>query len=262
VSGPDLGRLLQEAYVGYEVKPGFWVDGGVFYSNVGMEGWVSRDNPVYTRSLVADYSPYYSAGIRATWQATAKLTARVDIVNGWQIISENNEDKTLGARLDYAVTPSTSISWYGLAGNEPGARLRLFNGIGVKSRIGKRIEVMGQADVGSQEPADSAGSAAESSTWYGAMLIGRVLLTPTMTLTGRVERYDDKDQVLVSTGTVDALRANGASVGLDVRPAARVLWRSEARVLAGDAPIFPDRGSVGGLSKRNLMIVTSIGVTF
>ena len=262
VSGPDLGRLLQEAYVGYEVKPGFWVDGGIFYSNVGMEGWVSRDNPIYTRSLVADYSPYYSAGVRATWQATSKLTARVDIVNGWQVISESNEDKTLGARLDYAVTPTTSISWYGLAGNEPGARLRLFNGVGIKSKVGARLELTAQADVGSQEPADSAGTMAETSTWYGAMLIGRVTLTPTVTLTGRVERYDDKDQVLIATGSANGLRANGASIGFDVRPASRLLWRNEARLLAGDAAIFPDREGTGGVSKRNLFVVTSLGLTF
>ncbi len=261
VSGPDLGRLLQEAYVGYEVKPGFWVDGGVFFSNVGMEGWVSRDNPIYTRSLVADYSPYYSAGVRATWQATAKLTARVDIVNGWQIISENNEDKTLGARLDYAVTPTTSLSWYGLAGNEPGARLRLFNGVGIKTKVGTRVELMAQTDVGSQEPADSAGTAAQSSTWYGAMLIGRVMLTPTVTLTGRVERYDDTDQVLIATGSANGLRASGASIGLDVRPASRFLWRNEVRALTGDAAIFPDRNGTGGLSKRNLVVVTSLGLT-
>ncbi|WP_396215380.1 outer membrane beta-barrel protein [Gemmatimonas sp.] len=47
VSGPDVGRMLQEAYVGYELRPGLWIDGGVFFSNAGMEGWVSRDNPIF-----------------------------------------------------------------------------------------------------------------------------------------------------------------------------------------------------------------------
>lgn len=262
VSGPDVGRMLQEAYVGYELRPGLWIDGGVFFSNAGMEGWISRDNPIYTRSLVADYSPYYSTGVRATWQASSKLTARVDIVNGWQVISESNEDKTLGARLDYALTPATSISWYGLAGNEPGARLRLFNGVGLKTTIGTRVELMAQADIGSQESADSARAAGTSSSWHGAMLIARVTLTPTVALTGRVERYCDKDQVLITTGTANGLRANGASFGVDVRPAPRLLWRSEARVLAGDAAIFPDRAAAAGLTTRNAFVVTSFAVTF
>jgi hypothetical protein len=90
----------------------------VFYANVGMEGWVSRDHPIYARSRVADsspyyspycspyYSPYYSSGVRATWQATARLTARLDVVNGWQVISEHNEDKTVKARLDLAASPT------------------------------------------------------------------------------------------------------------------------------------------------------------
>jgi hypothetical protein len=47
VSGPDVGRMLQEAYVGYELRPGLWIDGGVFFSNAGTEGWVSRDNPIF-----------------------------------------------------------------------------------------------------------------------------------------------------------------------------------------------------------------------
>jgi hypothetical protein len=262
VSGPDVGRMLQEAYVGYELRPGLWIDGGVFFSNAGMEGWVSRDNPIYTRSLVADYSPYYSSGVRATWQATPKLTARVDIVNGWQVISESNEDKTLGARLDYALTPVTSLSWYGLAGNEAGARLRLFNGIGLKTKLGTRVELTAQADIGSQEAADSTGAAGQSSSWYGAMLIARVTLAPAVALAGRVERYSDQDQVLITTGTANGLRANGASVGIDVRPAPRLLWRSEARVLAGDAAIFPDRNATAGLSTRNAVVVTSLAVTF
>jgi len=59
VSGPLLSRLLQEAYAGYQVAQNLWVDAGIFYSNAGLEGWVSKDNPTYTRSLVADYSPYY-----------------------------------------------------------------------------------------------------------------------------------------------------------------------------------------------------------
>jgi hypothetical protein len=262
VSGPELGRLLQEAYAGYEVRPGLWIDGGVFYSNVGMEGWVSRDNPIYTRSLVADYSPYYSSGVRATWQATSKLTARLDVVNGWQIISESNEDKTLGARLDYAATSTTTVSWYGLAGNEPGARLRLYNGLGLKTRIGSRFDVLAEFDVGRQEQPDSAGANAPDQSWYGGMLIGRWAATSQVALVVRVERYVDTDQVIIATGTPDGFRANGGSLGMDVRPGSRFVWRSEARVLAGDAPIFPDREAQGGLSMRNLMVVTSMGVTF
>ena len=91
VSGPSLSRFIQEAYAGYRVMPSLWVDGGVFYSHMGLESWASKDNLTYTRSLVAEYSPYYSSGVRAVWQATPNLTARLDVVNGWQNISETME---------------------------------------------------------------------------------------------------------------------------------------------------------------------------
>ena len=60
ISGPSVQQYLQEATAGYRIAKTLWVDGGIFFSNMGMESWISRDNPTYTRSLVADYSPYYS----------------------------------------------------------------------------------------------------------------------------------------------------------------------------------------------------------
>ena len=56
VSGPSLSRFIQEAYAGYRLTPSLWVDGGVFYSHMGMESWASKDNLTYTRSLVARHS--------------------------------------------------------------------------------------------------------------------------------------------------------------------------------------------------------------
>ena len=262
VSGPELGRLIQEAYVGYQVTPALWVDAGVFFSNVGMEGWVSRDNPIYTRSLVADYSPYYSSGVRATWQVSSRVSVRADLVNGWQNISESNEDKALGARVDFAVTPSTTLSWYGLAGNEPGARLRLYNGVGIKTRPTTSFEVTAELDAGREEAPDSIGTNAPARTWYGGMLIARWTVSPRSAVVGRLERYVDDDQVILSTGIANPLRANGASIGFDFKPASRLLWRSEARVLRNPTAVFPDRHASGGVAKRNTVFVSSLALTF
>ena len=92
VSGDRLAQMLQEAYVAYRVTPTHRVNAGIYFSNLGMETWVSRDDPAYTRSLVADCSPYFLSGVRATWRVSPSVTARVDVVNGWQNISENNTE--------------------------------------------------------------------------------------------------------------------------------------------------------------------------
>ncbi len=269
VSGPDVQQYIQEAAAGYRVAAGLWVDGGIFFSNMGMESWISRDNPTYTRSLVADYSPYYSTGVKLTYAASPKLTARLDVVNGWQNISENNQGKGAGLRLDYAATPSATFSYYNLFSEEAGTRLRTFNGVGFKVTEGA-LTLLGEGDVGTQR---RGGGADGHSTWYGLLLAARAQLSPRVALSGRVERYDDRDQVILATGAAGgddgaavpnpAFRGNGASLGLDVQPLAgstRVLWRTEVRGFRNRDAVVPDGA---GAPRRDAgLAVTSLALTF
>jgi hypothetical protein len=257
VSGPTLSRHLQEAVAGYEVAPGLWVDAGVFFANVGMESWISRDNPTYTRSLVADYSPYYSAGAKATWQATPRLAVRLDAVNGWQNVSETNTAKSVGARLDYTAG-GTTLSYYNYVGGEGAGRLRVFNGVGVRAAPTRRLQVLGQLDVGRQSRSGAGGA----STWYGGVLVARVQATPSTALAARVERFDDPDQVvLVTPQGAPPFQATGASLGLDVAPASRVAWRTEVRGSLARGAVFPDR-SPATRSSSGGVVVTSLALIF
>jgi hypothetical protein len=259
ISGASLARHLQEAYGGYQVTPTLWVDGGIFYSHMGMESWASKDNPVYTRSLTAEYSPYYSSGVRAVWQASPKLTAHLHLVNGWQNISETNTDKGAGLRLDLAPSSSVSLSYYNFFNGETGGRLRVFNGIGVKLTPTARVTVVGQFDYGT---IDAANDADESSSWYGFTLIGRTALTDKVALVGRVERFDDEDQVNIATGLDDPFQGNGLSLGLDVTPHPKFLWRLELRGFDNKHSVFPDGSDLSSLSSRSIFAVSSFSVIF
>ena len=260
VSGPQLSRFIQEAYAGFQVMRSLWVDGGVFFSHMGMESWVSSQNITYSRSLVADYSPYYSSGLRATWMPSPTLSLRLDVVNGWQIISESNGDKAVGLRVDYAVTPRTSVSYYNYVGNETEGRLRTFNGIGATVSATDRLRLLAQADFGTQESDDTG---ADRSSWYGGVMAVRFQLRSRAALAARVERFVDDDQVLIVVGNgLQGFRASGASLGLDVVPHPKLMWRTEIRGLSGDSPIFPDRDAAAGRSDRNAFIVTAMTVSF
>lgn len=258
VSGPTLTRHLQEAYAGIRVTPRLWVDGGIFFSHMGMESWISRDNLTYTRSLVAEYSPYFSTGVRATWVSGA-LTARVDVVNGWANVSETNEDKGLGLRFDLAATPTTTLTYFGFLNSEDGGRRRLLNGVGIALAPSPRVSVLGQFDYGSIE---NVNEALDNSTWYGFTAMGRVRLSPTLALAARVERYDDEDQVNIVTGLPSPFQANGLSLTFDVAPAPRILWRSELRGFFADDAIFSEADTPGARSDQNVLLVTSLAVTF
>lgn len=279
VSGPTVQQYLQEAVAGYRIANRLWVDGGIFFSNLGMESWISRDNLTYSRALVSDYSPYYSTGVKFTYAASPTLTARLDVVNGWQNISENNQGKAAGLRFDYAPNAMTTLMYCNFVSQEAGTRLRTFNGVGAKITRGA-LSLLGQADVGTQrKPAGQPGS----STWYGLLGIARVQVAPHVAVSGRVERYDDRDQVILSTGARrvavntpggpgtaavpnPAFRGNGASLGVDVQPGgfagpARVLWRTEVRGFRNRDAVFPD-GADGAPTRTGGFAVTSLALTF
>ena len=261
VSGPDLARLIQEAVVGVRIADNVWVDGGIFLSHIGMEGFISRDNPMYTRSLVADYSPYYESGAKLTWQPTPAVTALFTVVNGWQNISETNSAKSAGVRIDYSSSASTTLTYYNYIGNEAVdsatvKQIRFYNGVGVKSSLTTEFLVLAEFDYGTQQRASGSGN----SNWHGGMLTGRCQATPMTAVVGRVERYQDKDQVIIATGLAAGFQANGVSLGLDVTPQSRVLWRTELRGFQGEKAVFPTRS--GAPSKSDAFVVTSLGLTF
>jgi len=260
VSGPSLSRFIQEAVAGYQITPSLWIDGGIFLSHIGLESFISRDNLTYTRSLSADYTPYYESGIKLSWQATARLSAILHVVNGWQNISENNQDKAVGTRLDYSQSSSTTFSYYNFIGNEAASnRLRIFNGVGFKSGLTPAFTLQGNFDYGTQQQALTG-----SDSWFSAGLIGKLQVTPIVGVSGRVERYQDPDQVIVATGSPGGFKATTASLGVDVSPLGptRALWRSELRgTWAGD-PLFPNRSASSGTSRSNTLLVTSLALTF
>ena len=261
VSGPSLSRFIQEALAGYAITPKVWIDGGIFLSWIGMESFISRDNLTYTRSLSADYTPYYMSGVRTTWQPSPKMTALLAVVNGWQNISETNQDKGIGARVDYTPTPSTTISYYDFFGNEVGSgRLRALNGVGLRSSIRSSLTLQANFDYGTQDKVDDAGR----SSWWSTGLTGKLQVAPTVGVSTRVERFHDPDQVIVVTGVASAFMSTMASAGIDVAPLAntRFLWRSEVRGMWADDSIFPDRSQISGLSRHNYVVVTSLTLTF
>lgn len=241
--------LIQEATLGVAVAPTLWIDGGIFFSHIGSESWISIDNPTYTRSLPTEFAPYYQAGVRATWNATPALTAQLNVINGWQVIAENNEDKAVGVRLDWAASPALTVSYSNFVGREPHADtgeqgIRVFNDFSARFAPTERTTLVGTVDVGTQE----------GDTWFAGSLLGRHWVTPGVGITARVERFDDEDGVVAP-----GLRTWGASAGVDVARGA-ALWRTEARFFSADDEIFPDRDADGGLSNSSTTLVTSLSI--
>ena len=260
-SGPNVSRYIQEATAGYKVSNAVWVDGGVFFSPFGSENWISRDNWTYTRSIIAENSPYYEAGVKATWTIDPKWTAQLHVINGWQNISETNSSKALGARVDFAPRDGLSFAYDLFVGNEQPdsmpSRLRTFNELIVGASISSKLQLRGTLDIGTQEHADGNGTG----IWNGYAILARYQLTRRVALAGRVEGYSDPNQFIISTGEPYGVEATGASLGIDVAPMPKLLWRSEVKWLVARNPLFPDQTANSGISKHDAALVSSLALT-
>lgn len=114
----QTSSVTDSTILGLYVDTYFAYDAGIFFSHMGNESWISRDNPTYTRSWVAEFSPYYESGVRATWTAPPAARLQLTPVNGWQNISETNSSKAIGVRFEYTLSPSVVFSYDNFIGNE------------------------------------------------------------------------------------------------------------------------------------------------
>jgi hypothetical protein len=256
-SGPSLSRTIQEGVVGIRVRPGLWIDGGVFFSHIGQESWISRDNPTYTRSFTADYTPYYSSGVKVTWAASPTLTAQVHLLNGWQNIAESNERKALGARLDWTPRAGIALGWAGFRGDEQPEssprRMRDFHQLFARLEPRSNLTLWLTADRGWERPA-----AGSTSTWGSLTAIAERRLSPTLSVAGRVERYTDRDGVLIPVSDPRGFDVTSASFGVNVRLPEGAQWRTEARGYWSDGMVWPDRH---GRRRTTAALVTSLSIT-
>src|SRR5262249_62338673 len=96
-TGPAVWRHVVQASVQWQTKlgRGLLLEAGVFPCHVGYEGFQSKDNWNYTRSWLGELSPYYSAGLKAAYPLSDHWSTQLHVVNGWQVIADNNRGKTL-----------------------------------------------------------------------------------------------------------------------------------------------------------------------
>jgi putative OmpL-like beta-barrel porin-2 len=261
ISGPSVSQFIQEATIGYQVSSTAWVDGGIFLAHTGYESWISRDNLTYTRSLMADYSPYYEAGVKLTWQPSAAITAQLAVVNGWQDISKYNTPPAAGIRVDYTVNPSLTLSYDNFVGNfgadTSATQIRFYNDFIAQYNPSSAWQFAAVFDVGTQSHSTADTGTA---TWYGATFIAKYHATPRVAIVGRVERFADPDQVIVKTGLPSSFETNGASFGADVALMPRMLWRTEVRGYWSSGRVWPAHRP-GEYSRDDGFMVTSLALT-
>jgi hypothetical protein len=242
-----LFRYLQEAFIGVKLSDRLTFDTGIFLSHIGTETWIGRDNATVTRSLIADYSPYYQSGGRLVYQVTPELHTELHFLRGWQNISAP-ADPAVGTLVSYAPTASLTVQDSTFVGDVSG--IRAFNDLGVIVTLSNSFTLTGTYDIGLQERRDDT-----TALWHGWALIPRYQVSDAVALAFRVEYYSDPSGVIVESLSASSFNATGLSLTVDYALTPELVWRNEYRSLLSSHDVFPRRD---GYASSDGVVVTSL----
>ena len=99
-------------------KTKIWVDIGVLGSPYTNESAISRITHVYVR-FAPENVPYYITGAKFTVPVNSKLNTYLYIINGWQVIQDNNSwGNPLEHKVEYRPTDHVLFNWNTYIGDE------------------------------------------------------------------------------------------------------------------------------------------------
>ena len=113
VWGHDVWRHVHRANASYLMPVGgkdLTVTAGLFNSLIGYESLYAKDNFNYTRSWMADNTPYMMFGVKASYPVSDELTATAYIINGYWHLAYPNSVPSYGIDLEWKPTSKLTVA--------------------------------------------------------------------------------------------------------------------------------------------------------
>jgi hypothetical protein len=260
----DAMKHVFEANMGVKVSKtaNLWVDAGIMPSHIGFESAIGKDCQTLTRSILADNSPYYEAGVKIGYTSKSeKWYLAAMYLNGWQRIQkiEGNQTPAFGTQVTYKPNGKTALNWSTYIGNEQldiDRKWRYFNNFYGQFKISDKTNLTAGFDIGSQQSANKSNN---YDTWFSPVLILQYKPTAKIQLAARGEYYDDEKGVIIATGTENGFKTYGFSANFDYLVSDNVMFRIEARNLTSKDHVFLKNGNP---TNTNTFLTTSLAISF
>lgn len=226
-------RSIFEANAGVRIHPrrNLWIDAGILPSHIGFESAIGKDCWTLTRSMLADNTPYYEAGVRLSHtSADSTLYAALLVLNGWQRISRppGETSPAFGTQLTYKPNKRAALNWstfVGRIGPDVAEVLRVFNNLYLQQPLSERTDLIIGCDIG----LDIDGLQDRIDNWISPVLIARYRSGERSFIALRIEYFQDIDERIIASNNWVGFRTAGFSMNYDRAISDRVLWRIEAR---------------------------------
>jgi hypothetical protein len=230
------------------IGEGLTLDVGKFVTHMGYEVIESKDNWNHSRSLLFAWAvPYYHTGVRLMYPLTSNLTATVHVVNGWNSITDNNDQKSFGLTLNYAPSPSTSIIMNVMDGFEQPTgfdvgKKTVFDFI-MTHQLSDAFTLALNLDYGDERLALTGTSTPVLPTWKGLALYGRYAIDSKSVVALRGEIFDDPMGYATGSG-VPRLDVKEVTGTYEYKFADALIVRGEGRYDFSNATIFDKKNNV------------------
>lgn len=207
-SEADTFSHFARANVSYlvPVGTGLKVTAGLFNSFIGYESFYAKDNFNYTRSYLADYSPYFMFGVSAQYQITEAVKSAFYVINRYNYLSYSNNLPSYGAKIAWSATPSITLAqnlYYGPDQSLTDLRYwRFFSDSSIQWKR-DQFTVALVYDIGTERAIPGAGG--YQTFWTGSALYTHWQLTKTWALAVRPELYYDPNGTM--TGARQFIKA-------------------------------------------------------
>lgn len=250
--GAGKSRHMYHASIAYRLANGVVLEGGIYPSHIGMEGFYSKDNWNYSRSIIGEASPYYQTGIKASYAFDLHWSGRVDLLNGWQLINDNNNAKSIGAQVAYSsdVLTASLNTFLGPELANDDDSLRKFVDVVVLYKVNPSLQVGGTVDFGAQEIPNGG-----DANWNAAGVYARYALDDRNAIAVRAERFSDPDNGI--TGAAQTVRE--ATLTYEARPRENLILKLEGRYDKSNADVFFKNDTT---TDRQFLTLAGVVVTF
>lgn len=239
----DVVKNILEANAGYKLsnKRDLWIDMGIFPSHIGFESAVNKDCWTVTRSMMAENSPYYESGAKLNYTtANGKWLFSALALNGWQRIKRVNDNSMMswGTQVTYKPSGKVTLNYSTFYGTDKpdSARLkRVFHNFYGIFQINDQWALTTGFDIGMEQKEKGRH---DMNTWYSPVGILRFAPCTRWAFALRGEYYQDKNAVIIATGTPNGFKTTGVSLNTDFTPTSRISMRVEGRWLKSKDAIF------------------------
>jgi hypothetical protein len=196
-NNPEVWKHIQVASVGYRIHSDVTIEAGVMPSHLGNEGFVSTGNWNYTRAMIAEATPYFVSGVKATWRVAPTFTLTGLFYNGWNVYYDVRGSKSGGLKIEWKPTDKFSIASGGHVG--PGAEgstsVRVYDDVTAKLNLHARLDVALQLSAGMDKT-----KGFDAMKVYGAAAWLRWFLGETTYVAVRGEYLSDETGIFTGQG--------------------------------------------------------------